>query len=148
MQIWAVHSATQSLSGFPLVEPDFPRFLTVGDEVSVPVSVFNYLTEKQTVTLEIEKADWFEFVQDPQLSFEIEANEVAAAYVPIRVTGFGNYEFKITASGSHMSDAVLKSVEVLPDGKRIVDTRNGKLQAEQSFTIAAPQDTVPTPIAL
>jgi CD109 antigen len=30
------------------VEPDLPRFLTVGDEIEVPVSIFNYLDQPQT----------------------------------------------------------------------------------------------------
>ncbi len=74
------------------VEPDLPRFLTVGDEIAVPVSIFNYLGEAQTVTLSVAPADWFEFIQEPQLTVEIGPNEVGVAYLPIRITGFGLHD--------------------------------------------------------
>lgn len=98
------------------VEPDLPRFLTVGDELAVPVSIFNYLDEAQEISLEVAQSDWFEFVEEPDLTFTIGPNEVAAAYIPIRITNFGLNDFQITATGSQMSDAVLRQVEVLPDG--------------------------------
>ncbi|HRW10660.1 MAG TPA: alpha-2-macroglobulin family protein, partial [Caldilineaceae bacterium] len=67
------------------VEPDLPRFLTVGDELSVPVSIFNYLDEPQEITLDVAAADWFEFVDSGQgtaatLTFAVQPNEVSAAY--------------------------------------------------------------------
>ena len=125
------------------VEPDLPRFLTVGDEVAVPVSIFNYLEEAQTIRLEVVQADWFEFVETPNLQFTVAANEVMAAYLPIRVTGFGQHEFQITATGSAMSDAVLRQVEVLPDGKAMATAQSGKLAPTQRFTIDLPPDAVP-----
>ena len=39
------------------VEPDLPRFLTVGDEVDVPITIFNYLDQPQTVTLDVAPAE-------------------------------------------------------------------------------------------
>ena len=38
------------------VEPDLPRFLTVGDELEIPVSLYNYLDEPQTVRLDVAPA--------------------------------------------------------------------------------------------
>ncbi|MCB0127369.1 MAG: hypothetical protein KDE58_34135, partial [Caldilineaceae bacterium] len=130
------------------VEPDLPRFLTVGDELSVPVSIFNYLDEPQEITLDVAAADWFEFVDNGQgtaatLTFAVQPNEVSAAYIPIRVTGFGTNDFQITATGSAMSDAVLKTVDVLPDGKRLAAAEGGKLAAMQRFAVNIPEDAVP-----
>src|SRR5689334_5637718 len=55
-------STTGSLRVFQdfFIDLDLPASLTVGDEVSVPVGVFNYLQQSQNVRLELEKADWFE----------------------------------------------------------------------------------------
>ncbi len=125
------------------VEPDLPRFLTVGDELAVPVSVFNYLDEAQEISLAVAPADWFEFVEEPALTFTIGPNEVAAAYIPIRITNFGLNDFQITATGSQMSDAVLRQVEVLPDGKPAATVTSGKLEASQTITVAAPTNAVP-----
>ena len=130
------------------VEPDLPRFLTVGDELAVPVSIFNYLDEAQEITLDVATADWFEFVDSGQGSganqtFTVNPNEVSAAYIPIRVTGFGPNDFQITATGSAMSDAVLKQVEVLPDGKRMTTAESGKLTTIQRFAINVPENALP-----
>ena len=82
------------------VEPDLPRFLTVGDEIDVPIAVYNYLAEPQSIKLAVAPADWFEVRGEPQLAFDVAANEVMAAYLPIRVTQFGKHDLQITATGS------------------------------------------------
>jgi hypothetical protein len=125
------------------VEPDLPRFLTVGDEVAVPVSIFNYLDQTQEITLEVAPADWFQFVETPTLRFTVAPNEVTAAYLPIRVTGFGVHDFQITATGSAMSDAVLRQVEVLPNGKAMAVAASGKLTTTQRFAIDLPSNAIP-----
>jgi len=125
------------------VEPDLPRFLTQNDELAVPVSIFNYLDEPQKIQLEVAPAAWFEFVEAPELTFQIGANEVAATYIPIRVTGFGLGDFKITATGDHMSDAVLRQVEILPHGKPLAEVENGKLAGDVSHQITLPETIVP-----
>jgi len=137
------------------VEPDLPRFLTVGDELAVPVSIFNYLDTPQAITLEIAQGDWFQFVETPQLTFTVAPNEVMAAYIPIRVTGFGLHDFQITATGRAVSeqpqgsvlpltgDSILRQVEVLPDGKAMAATESGKLTNIQRFDINIPENAVP-----
>ncbi|MEM7534035.1 MAG: MG2 domain-containing protein, partial [Chloroflexota bacterium] len=125
------------------VEPDLPRFLTVGDELAMPVSIFNYLDEAQTITLEIADAEWFEFAGDPELTVEIAANEVAATYIPIRVLDFGTHNLQITAIGSQMSDAVLRQVEVLPDGQRQTEVINGKVSEDlQVLDVELPANAI------
>ena len=41
------------------IDLNLPQALTVGDEVSLPVGVFNYLDQEQTVKIEVTKAAWF-----------------------------------------------------------------------------------------
>lgn len=125
------------------VEPDLPRFLTVGDELAVPVSIFNYLEEAQTIRLDIAPGDWFTLTQSANLTLTVAANEVLAAYIPLRVTNFGTHDFQITATGNAMSDAVLRQVEVLPDGKALAVAASGKLTATQRLAVAVPPDAVP-----
>lgn len=125
------------------VEPDLPRFLTQGDEIAIPVSIFNYLDTPQEIRLEVSPADWFELDGQPQLAFQIGANEVAAAYIPIRVIGFGRGDFQITATGDHMSDAVLRQVEVVPDGKPLTAVASGKLANQATHDISLPETMIP-----
>ena len=41
------------------IDLDLPVALTQGDEVRVPVAVYNYLTQTQQVKLVVEPASWF-----------------------------------------------------------------------------------------
>ena len=125
------------------VEPDLPRFLTVGDEIDVPIAVYNYLGEPQSIELAVAPDAWFELRAEPQLVFEAGANEVIAAYLPIRVTEFGKHELQITATGSNMSDAVLREVEVLPNGQRVAEVTGSRMQASQQITLPIPVEAIP-----
>ena len=42
------------------VDIDFPVALTQNDVVAVPIAVYNYLKEDQTVSLKVSREDWFE----------------------------------------------------------------------------------------
>jgi hypothetical protein len=125
------------------VEPDVPRFLTVGDELEIPVSIYNYLDEPQTVRLDVAPDDWFELAGDAAITAELDANEVAAAYIPVRVVDFGQRELRVTATGSAMSDAVLRQVEVLPDGMAQHAVVSGQLQPAQTIPMAVPEEAIP-----
>lgn len=125
------------------VEPDLPRFLTVGDEVQAPISIFNYLDQAQTVAFDIAPGDWYELTGDLPQSVEVGPNEVTVVYAPIRVLRPGAFDFQITATGSAFSDAVVRTVEVLPDGQQMFDALSGTLAATQSFTVGAPAEAIP-----
>jgi hypothetical protein len=60
-------SATAGLRVFQdfFIDLDLPLALTVGDEISVPVGIFNYLPQSQTVRLELTQAAWFELLDRP-----------------------------------------------------------------------------------
>jgi uncharacterized protein YfaS (alpha-2-macroglobulin family) len=124
-------------------EPDLPRFLTVGDEIDIPVALYNYLDAPQTVELTVKSAPWFELRGDATQSVEIGPNEVRAAYIPIRVVDFGAQEFEVTATGSEASDAIVRQVEVVPNGRPQADVVNGQLEAAHSFAVAVPPNAIP-----
>jgi uncharacterized protein YfaS (alpha-2-macroglobulin family) len=125
------------------VEPDLPRFLTVGDQIDMPVAVYNYLPEAQRIELSVAPGDWFELRGEPRMILEAGANEVLAVYVPIRVTEFGMHELQITAIGSQMSDAVVREVQVLPNGQRQIESVSGWLEGSQTVTTPVPTGAIP-----
>jgi uncharacterized protein YfaS (alpha-2-macroglobulin family) len=125
------------------VEPDLPRFLTVGDEIDIPIALYNYLDAPQSIELSVKSAPWFEMRGDAVQSVELGPNEVSAAYIPIRVVDFGTQEFEITAIGDQASDAILRSVEVVPNGRPQATAINGQLDQEQSFELSVPSNAIP-----
>ncbi len=125
------------------VEPDLPRFLTVGDEIDVPVALYNYLDTPQTIELNVKNASWFELKGDVVQRVELGANEVSAVYFPIRVVDFGLHDFEIMAIGDKASDAILRTVEVVPNGRPQATVVNGQLEATHSFVVSVPPNAIP-----
>jgi uncharacterized protein YfaS (alpha-2-macroglobulin family) len=109
------------------VDLDLPLALTVDDEVAVPVGVFNYLTEPQSVRLELEQSPWFELRDEPVKTIDIAANDISVVYFRVRARDFGVHSFKVTAIGSRLSDAIQKDVRVFPNGKEIRTTQSDRL---------------------
>jgi uncharacterized protein YfaS (alpha-2-macroglobulin family) len=127
------------------IDLDLPVALTVGDEVSIPVGVYNYLAEPQTVRLELEQADWFELMDGPVKNIEIVGNDISVVYFRVKALLFGQQPFKVTAIGSKMSDAILKEVRVFPNGKQISFSQSDRLTSgtpvQQSVFI--PPEAIP-----
>ncbi len=140
-------SATGGLRVFQdfFIDLDLPRSLTVGDEVAVPVGVFNYLPEAQTVRLEVQPAPWFELLDDATKTLEIASNDITVVYFRVKALTFGQQPFQVTAYGSHMSDAIRKDVRVFPDGKELRFTVSDKLDPTVPVqeTVQIPADAVP-----
>lgn len=146
-----IGSTTAGLRVFQefFVDLNLPQALTVGDEVSVPVGVFNYLPESQDVTLSVEEAFWFDLLGDGETVGEqtitIASNDITIVYFPIRVKAFGSYPFTVTALGTTMSDAIQKPVRVYPDGKQIFFTESDRMDADNPATVDLdiPQEAIP-----
>jgi hypothetical protein len=112
------------------IDLDLPQALTVGDEISIPVGVFNYLPVEQEVELILDQADWFDLLDDPQKQITIGANEISSVAFRIRAVDYGFHRLRVTARGSELSDAIQKGVQVHPDGKRFAFTSSDRLEME------------------
>lgn len=139
-------SATGELRVFQdfFIDLDLPSALTVGDEVAIPVGVFNYLPESQSVRLEVLSADWFELLDEPVKEIIVAPNEITVVSFRIRALDFGQQPFQVTAYGSKMSDAIRKEVRVFPDGKALRFTVSDKLEPTVSVaeTVQIPADAI------
>jgi uncharacterized protein YfaS (alpha-2-macroglobulin family) len=118
--------------------------LTVDDEVSIPVAVYNYLPEPQGVRLEIQRSDWFELLDEPEKEMTVDANQVGVDHFRIRVTQFGNQPLRVTAWGDRLSDAVQRTVRVFPNGKERSFTRSDRLSmGATEIPVAFPETVIP-----
>ncbi len=104
------------------VDIDLPVALTQGDEVSIPVAVYNYLSEAQEVVLELEPADWYTVLPtEPGRSpyravLTVGPNDIEVTHFRIRAERFGRFSLQVTAWGEKMSDAIAREVTVVPNG--------------------------------
>ncbi len=126
------------------IDLDLPGSLTVGDEISVPVAVYNYLTESQTVRLEVQPEPWFELLDATTREIAVERNEITVVYFRIQALAFGQQPFQVTATGSRMSDAIRRDVRVFPDGKELRFSVSDKLSptVPAEATIQIPADAI------
>jgi uncharacterized protein YfaS (alpha-2-macroglobulin family) len=137
-------SATAGINVFQdfFVDIDFPVALTQHDEVSVPVAVYNYLKTDQAVRLEVTPGDWFELRSAPVQTVTLAPGQVRAVYFPIVARKIGFQKFTVTARGTNKSDAVARSVEIVPDGKEFLISRSGRLEGKIAQTIDIPPQAI------
>lgn len=127
------------------VDIDLPLALTQGDEVSMPVAVYNYLETGQRIQLTLEPQDWFEAQGEATQTVDVAAGDVSVVYFPIRVTATeGRFRPVVTAIGDKMSDATTlrHDVQVVPNGKRIDQTVSDRLVGDVEQTITIPAEAI------
>ncbi len=120
------------------VDIDFPVQLTQGDEVEVPIAVYNYLPGSQTVTLELREHTGFQLLSGPIQTLTLSGGEVDVRYFRVKATKVGKQSLTVYAVGSKLSDAVKRSVQVVPNGQRVEVVKNGRLTGPLSETVHIP----------
>ncbi len=148
--IGSVNGALRVFQDF-FVDIDFPVALTQGDEVSVPIVVYNYLPTKQTVRLTFEKSDWFEALStlNPE-PLTLNSNEVRAIHFPLRATRIGRHSLTVHAESVGngrravpVRDAIRREVEVFPDGREVATSVSGRLNETVTRTVTIPAHAIP-----
>ncbi len=98
------------------VTVDLPYSAIRGEEFPVKIALYNYDTTKQTYSVEIDAAEWFELLGQRTQSVTVEPQSVGAAAFTIRPRGLGVGKLKITARGQTRTDAIIKELIVEPEG--------------------------------
>ena len=124
------------------VDLDLPVSLTRGDEVTVPLAVYNYLDGPQTVSLEIATEGGVRVQGARKRSIRLAPGEVKGIQVDLLATTVGNGRITVMAKGSHLSDAVRRDVRVVPDGFALVDTRSGMLERTVTLPVEVPKGAI------
>jgi hypothetical protein len=127
------------------VDIDLPVSLTQNDEVAFPVAVYNYLKTPQTVELRLKKAPWFELLDQGGYtrSLSLKPNEVTAVKFRIKAKSIGFHPLEVKARGSKLSDAIRRTIEVVPDGKRVEQVVTDRLAGKVTQTITIPEHALP-----
>jgi hypothetical protein len=124
------------------VDLNLPVALTRGDEVAVPVVVYNYLDKPQTVELSLEDAGWFKRLEPAAKRIDLGPSEVRSTSYRFAVSGIGNHELQVTARGAGVADAIKRQIEVLPEGKRVEQVFNGLLTNPAEIALSVPADAI------
>jgi len=126
------------------VDIDFPATLTRGDEVSFPVAIYNYLDQAQTVRVELQPASWFTPLDQTGMDIELAAGQVTGVRFPVHVDKAGRQTMTVKGTGATRSDAVARTVLVVPDGQAVPTASSGALEAGTvTRTVSFPATAVP-----
>ncbi|HEV3448382.1 MAG TPA: MG2 domain-containing protein [Gemmataceae bacterium] len=126
------------------VDLDLPVTLTQNDEVAFPVAVYNYLKTPQTVKLDLQRESWFDLTDSAGYtrSLELQPNEVTAVKFRIKARRIGAQPLLVKASGSKMSDAIKRTIEVVPDGSRVEKVVTDRLTGKVMQVIEIPEGAI------
>ncbi len=124
------------------VDIDFPVSLTQNDEIHVPVAIYNYLKTNQKIELKVIKEDWFDLQTLAEKTVTLGPSEVRAVFFPIIARKIGFQKFTVIALGTKKSDAVARTVEIVPDGKEYLVSESGRLEGNITHTISIPDAAI------
>ncbi|NIM17901.1 MAG: hypothetical protein GTO45_38455, partial [Candidatus Aminicenantes bacterium] len=110
----------------PLVEMELPPQLTQEDEITIPVTVYNYQPSSQDVGLRLRKDDWFELSGPAARNTTVKAHDKKVEYFKIRAIGKGNKQMRLETRvpGRERNDILTQAVTVKSLGKQILNVIN------------------------
>ena len=112
------------------VDFELPRNSIRYDSVSIPVTVFNYTDYEQTVILTVAELDWFSLHGDAAQTLTVPSNRSVMVYIPITITNFGDFVFRVYADALGFADAAERPIRVNPEGFRIRQvTSSGSIES-------------------
>jgi hypothetical protein len=116
--------------------------LTQNDEISLPVMVYNYMPEKQTITLSLKEDSWYELLDITPKQLSLDMNQVGVVYYRIKAKDIGKHQLSVSARGKSMGDALIKEIEVLPDGKPVEASETKPLDRDVSTSAYLPDQAI------
>lgn len=126
------------------VDLDPPKFLTKGDEISLPIQVRNYTEKKQNVNVTMTKADWFSFIGQDKQQVDVDKGSSANAIFGFKaIEALQKGKQRVTALAQGESDAIEKPVTVRPDGEEIVRTESRVFKGTTGFEVNFPANALP-----
>jgi len=145
----ALGTATSSMKVFQdfFVDLDLPVTLTQGDQVSIPVGIYNYTDAKSDVRLSLESDDWFSLVEDvPDKSVNVEAGHVGGSQFTLEAKRIGKFKLTLSASmngDAKRADIVVREIEVVPNGREQNQVFNGQLESTVDHNVEFPASSIP-----
>jgi type II secretory pathway pseudopilin PulG len=124
------------------VDLDLPISMSLGDEVSVPLTCYNYLKEPQDVRFSVADGSWFESPHQ-NLRLHLGPNEVKSVSFPLKVLRVGNHSLRVSANGAKNADAIEREIRVVPTGDRYDFTKNAVLKDAFTNDLLIPPGAIP-----
>jgi uncharacterized protein YfaS (alpha-2-macroglobulin family) len=142
-------SGTHSLKVFQdfFTEMDLPVTLTQGDEVSIPVAIYNYSGSRGDVRLQLDRGDWYSLESDvPDKNVSVESGRVGGSLFTIAAKRIGKFKLTLRAEmqgAAKRADIVVREIEVVPNGREQNIVYNGRLDSSARQDVNFPAAAIP-----
>ncbi|MGH9173916.1 MAG: hypothetical protein ACRD1H_06145, partial [Vicinamibacterales bacterium] len=80
---------------------------------------------------------------EPVRSIDLGPNEVRSLSYRIRAKHVGSHDLQVIARAPQLADAIVRSVAVEPDGRKVEQVENGLLDEPATVTLTVPENAVP-----
>jgi CD109 antigen len=126
------------------VSIDLPYSAIRGEQFPVSLALYNYDAVAQSFTVELERGDWFDLLDNPTATVRVEPKAVGAAVFTIQPNLLGVRKLKVTARGSTLADAIVKEIIIEPEGVQRETVENAVLAVgtPRTFPLAAPAGAI------
>lgn len=126
------------------VDLDLPATLTQGDEISVPVTLANYLDRPQKVRLTVIREPWFTLTEPAEREVNLPANERVVEFFPLRAEQVGQHVLTLHADSAATPGvpgvAIRREVQVEPAQREFRKAFYGRLEGSVTRTITIPAE--------
>jgi uncharacterized protein YfaS (alpha-2-macroglobulin family) len=144
----ALGSGTSSVKVFQdfFTDLDLPVTLTQGDQVSIPVAVYNYAGARGNVRLQLQQDDWFSAVDPLDKSLAVDSGRVGASQFTIEAKRIGKFKLTLKAQmddPAKRADIVVREIEVVPNGREQTVAFNGRLDSAVRHQLDFPSASIP-----
>ncbi|MDP6543129.1 MAG: MG2 domain-containing protein [Phycisphaerae bacterium] len=131
------------------VDVNAPTSLTRGDEVSVPLVLYNYADKTLTVRLKCTGANGLTIVGDGASEVKIASGKVSRVMVRVKADKIGAGALKVVAVSDDLSDSIRRDIRIAPPGRPASTVVNSTLtDGRQTINVPIPSDAVAGSIAL
>ena len=107
------------------IEPDIPVSVVRGDEFPLSIMIYNYLDTEQTVNVTLVDDPWFTLLSPANQTITVPANYVSSVSFTIVAEKVGWHTVTVSGASDEASDAVVRAIEIVPDGKKAETLFNG-----------------------
>ena len=119
-----------------------PTTLTMGDELTLPAIVYNYLPTAQAVEVSLDQAEGLTILGSARQTVNLGPSEVRSVTFRVRVDRAGEPTITLRGSAGEISDALVRSAEVRPSGTPEKQSYSDKLADTAQHSLTIPADAV------
>jgi alpha-2-macroglobulin-like protein len=126
-----------------------PTDLTRGDEISIPLVLYNYADKQLAVQIQCTGADGLTIIEQPGAEVSIDPGDVHRVMVRVKADSIGTGKLEVLARSGDFADAIRREIRIAPPGRPASAVVNGTLtDGRQTIEALIPADAVDGSVAV